>query len=76
MLDGASYFEEAENRPTFRLTEGFWVVYHRSLGKNLFRYPAIREQVIGPNRLGLKVVGLGQKPMIDHDDVREGLFRV
>ena len=69
-----SYFEKADDPLTFRLTEGYSLVYHRFLGKDLSRYSAIRGQMISPISLGLKIVDGDRKPIIYHDEVREVLF--
>ncbi len=69
-----SYFEMAEDPLTFRLTEGYSLVYHRFLDQDLSRYPAIRGQMISPISLGLKIVDGDRKPIIYHDEVREVLF--
>ena len=63
-----SYFEKAEGPDLFRLTEAFSIVYHRFLERDLSGYRAIREQMISPISLGLKVVDQDQKPIIYHDE--------
>ena len=69
-----SYFGKADDPETFRLTEGFSLVYHRFLERDFSRYPAIRGQMISPISLGLKVVDQDRKSILYHDEVREVLF--
>lgn len=69
-----SYFQKAEDPYTFRLTEGYSLIYHLFLEQDLSRFPAIRGQMISPISLGLKIVDEDRKPIIYHDEVREVLF--
>jgi len=69
-----SYFEKADDPSAFRLTEGFSLVYHRFLQRDLSQYSSIRGQMISPISLGLKIVDQNQKSIIYHDEVREILF--
>jgi hypothetical protein len=69
-----SYFEEAGDSRTFRLTEEFSLVYHRFLERDLSHYTAIRGQVISPISLGMKIVDENQKAINYHDEVKEVLF--
>jgi hypothetical protein len=68
-----SYFEEAEDSEIFRLTKTFSLVYHRFLEGNLRGTRGIRGRMISPISMGLRGVDQDQKPMLYHDDVREGL---
>lgn len=68
------YFEKMEDPETFALNEGYSVVYHRFLAKELSGYHAIRGQVTGPVSFGFNVIDEMRKPIIYNDEVRAVLF--
>lgn len=68
------YFEKIADPEIFGLSEKYAAVFHRFLGHDLGRYPAIKGQVMGPISFGLRISDENLKPMIFHDEVRMLLF--